>query len=205
MKKQVFLLSVLLLSTLATTGQSHFDSDISQIRLRMEFRDSIYDELRTPKVKIDTLLSQLDDANLCVSLYEKENACLSDSLAIVNSELELFRLLTTPDTTIFHVSLSRTPIPQCLESHFSIINKIVELRAIIDNLETRVNEIKRTIKLANVNDVISAEIADNIQNAYSLIDEIKDSDLSSLSEEQKQYFKPGLTERYNNFSIYFEQ
>ena len=205
MNKQLILLIILLLSTLVAMGQSHYDSDISQIRLRMELRDSIYDELRTPKVKIDTLISQLDDANLCFSLYEKENECLSDSLAFVNSELELFQLLTTSDTTIFHVSLSQASIPTCLESHFSVINKIVELRAHIENIEIRVNELKRTITRANVNEVIAAEIADDIQNAYSLIDEIKDSDLSSLSEEQKQYFKPGLTERYNNFSIYFEQ
>lgn len=185
-------------------GQKAFRECTSDIRQRMESRDSVYAKIRSNQVRIDTLLSQLSDAKRCISYYENSNALLSDSLTVVKSELEIFRLLTSSDTTVFHIPFTQIPVPVCLEGHISLINKIIDLRVNIEMLEARVKDLNKTLKRANVKEVIAKEIETDIMQINSLIVDIKGIDQSSLSEEQKQYFKPGLTERYNKFSIYFE-
>lgn len=204
MRRLLFLILICFLPFQLSMGQSVFNKSTYAIKKRMESRDSVYARIRHNQVKIDTLLSQLSDAKLCIDYCELDNSILSDSIAVIKSELETFKLLTTPDTTVFHTYFSQIPIPLCLESHVLLINKIVDLRLNIEMLEKRVEDLKKTIKRANLKEIIAEEIETDIMQINSLIVEIKGLDQSSLSEEQKQYFKPGLTERYNNFSIYFE-
>ena len=51
---------------------------------------------------------------------------------------------------------------------------------------------------------IRVAIEEDMNNVTYLLDEIIERDLSSLSPQQYQYFKPGLTERYNKFIKFFE-
>lgn len=204
MKKIFILLASFLLMCFTVSGQNRLPEEIAQVRRRMDVRDSLIFVIKSPKVKIDSLLSQVADANLCASLFEQENRVIRDSLSMAVSELDHYRLLMTTDTTVFHLSFAQMPVPVCLESHVALIKKISALRNSIESLEGRVDNLKKTIQRANLKEVIAEEIEEEIQRLNAMIVDIKNSDQSSLSDEQKSYFKPGLTERYNNFSIYFE-
>ena len=43
-----------------------------------------------------------------------------------------------------------------------------------------------------------------MDSVTDLLIQIKERDLNSLSSQQQEYFKPGLTERYNNFLKFFK-
>ena len=54
------------------------------------------------------------------------------------------------------------------------------------------------------NTTIRKLIEKDVLKIDSQISDLENVDLRSLSEEQKNFFKPYLTERYNNFLKYFE-
>lgn len=177
---------------------------LSLIKGRMANREEAYAKIKSSGIKNDTLQAQLKDAYECISILEVSNSSLRDSLSHFENVIMTSQLITSPDTTVFHSSFSQISIPICLEPHIALIKRISELRENIEMLEQRVDKIKETFHRANVNEIIAEEIEADIQQIYSMIEEIKKTDLSTLSIEQKEYFTPGLTERYNKFSIYFE-
>jgi len=77
------------------------------------------------------------------------------------------------------------------------------MRDRIEKVENDIMRISNAVTV-NVRETIRDNIAKDVDDIYTLFEQISNMDQSSLSEEQKTYFKPGLTERYNQFSKYFE-
>lgn len=182
-----------------------------QIRKEINYLDSIYTTL-PPKKQQDTLWSIVEHYRLLDTLLT-ESIANRDSLLQRYTPYQDVLFLLSRDTSVFLNTYSEVlSIPQSLNYHFHTIQMIISAREQIESIEKKVNNIvdnyaevvKKTGQAGNLKSDICREIEPDMDILYSLIKEIKQRDLSSLTPQQYEYFKPGLTERYNNFIKYFE-
>jgi len=171
---------------------------IEKLRNQIEMRDSVLTRIKKNNVKIDSLNSQIADFNSLVETMEMRYADIKQT----NDEYEL---LTSPDTLVFYASFDSYDVPQCLKTHIEIVTRIGELRLLIDNVEKKIIILNQ--QLQNLGDgELKHVIREGTRKDVDIIDlkirEIKKMDLNSLSKEQYEFFKPGLTERYNSFLVY---
>lgn len=170
----------------------------------IEHRDSIVDKLNKKELP-DSLKKQIADYRLLTEIlmseterYASENQCLKD-------ELDKYLILTSSDTLIFHQDFNTiSNIPVCLQERTDIICSIIELRGKIVAAESIAQELEQTLGNSPVAyAAIREKIEKDLDEIQTLIHKIKDMNLSFLSDEQQNYFRPGLTDRYNNFKKYF--
>ena len=136
-----------------------------------------------------------------------------DSLLQKYAPYEGVLFLLSSDTAIFVQDYSDSiQIPKSLEYHFQTIKMIISARKQIESIEQTieniaVNYMQEALRSKPENTLysrIAQEIEGDMDNVTDLLIQIKERDLNSLSSQQQEYFKPGLTERYNNFLIFFE-
>lgn len=85
--------------------------------------------------------------------------------------------------------------------------KIGGLADKIKNLENKITDVQNNSPYATDAEkkiMIKREIEADLNIIDKLFNEVADLDMSTLSEEQKKFYDPGLTERYNKFLIYFK-
>lgn len=133
------------------------------------------------------------------SSYNEEIDSLYDALTY-------YETLLTEDTTVFEELIDLDEVPLCLRGHYRSIEKIVQVK---ENLETLEDTIAKLTSSAdeekNNTEYIHDIILDKMLELNDLITEIKKRDLSTLSKVQLEYFKPGLTDRFNQIlATYFE-
>lgn len=186
---------------------SFYAQDLSkkQILLQIiEHRDSIMDQF-TKKELPDSLKKQVADYRLLTEILISEVDGYASENQNLKNELHKYLILTSSDTLIFHQDFSTiNNIPVCLQERTDIVHFIIELRGKIAAAEGIAQELEQ--KLGN-SPVAYAAIREKIEKdldvIQALIHKIKGMNLSSLSDEQQDYFRPGLTDRYNNFKKYF--
>lgn len=200
--KKVVLLIVMMGSFVAFYAQ---DLSKKQILLQtIEHRDSIMGQL-TKKELPDSLKKQIVDYRSLTEILVSETESYATENQNLKSELHKYLILTSSDTLIFHQDFSTiNNIPVCLQERTNIVLSIIELRGKIAAAEGIAQELEQ--KLGN-SPVAYAAIREKIEKdldvIQALIHKIKGMNLSSLSDEQQDYFRPGLTDRYNNFKKYF--
>lgn len=188
--------------------------DIKVVRERILQLDSIQSTISSihKQVRIDTLLSLIDsyrelDTLLTTSITEK------DSLLKECSLYTDIQFLLSSDTTVFRQNYSNNiQVPKSLEYHFQTIQMIANARYRIEIIEQKIvniteNYAQEMLKSGQVIDLkskIGSDIEGDMDEVTKLLQEITSRNLSSLSPEQHSYFKPGLTDRYNNFIKFFE-
>lgn len=199
MKKVIIILSFLLSATLSFAQKDDSAYSIKKLRHQIGVRDSVLQKDMKPRVLIDSLRSQIADYDSLTKSMERR---YQDIAEVVKT----YELLMSPDTLVFIETFSQYDVPQCLKSHVLLIEKISQLRNDIENVEHKVQDLTNRLNGLNVNvkSVIHKEIEHDVLKLDAVITEIERMDLSTLSDKQKQFFKPGLTERYNEFLIYFE-
>lgn len=186
---------------------SFYAQDLSKKQIllqKIENRDFIMDKL-TKKELPDSLKKQVADYRSLTEILMSE----TDNFAIENqnlkNELHKYLILTSSDTLIFHQDFSAmNNIPVCLQERTDIVSSIIELRGKITAVESIAQELEQ--KLGNspiAYAAIREKIEKDLDEIQALIHKIKGMNLSSLSDEQQDYFRPGLTNRYNNFKKYF--
>lgn len=175
------------------------------IEQRIAHRASILEKV-SKKELTDSLKKQISDYHQLTEILANEtrNTLLENQK--LKNELNKYLIITSSDTLIFHQDFNaiRESIPTCLEERSNIVNSIIELRTKIIAAESVTHELEE--KLGNTPIAYAAireKIEKDLDQILSLIRDIKKMNLSSLSEEQQKYFRPGLTERYNNFKKYF--
>ncbi|KGN86693.1 hypothetical protein [Porphyromonas gulae] len=175
------------------------------IEQRIAHRASILEKV-SKKELTDSLKKQISDYHQLTEILANEtrNTLLENQK--LKNELNKYLIITSSDTLIFHQDFNaiRESIPTCLEERSNIVNSIIELRTKIIAAENVTHELEE--KLGNTPIAYAAireKIEKDLDQILSLIRDIKKMNLSSLSEEQQKYFRPGLTERYNNFKKYF--
>lgn len=158
---------------------------------KKELPDSLRKQVADYRLLTEILMSEVDG-------YALENQNLKN-------ELHKYLILTSSDTLIFHQDFSTiNNIPVCLKERTDIVRSIIELRGKIVAAESIAQELEQ--KLGNspiAYAAIREKIEKDLDEIQTLIHKIKGMTLSTLSDEQKNYFRPGLTDRYNNFKKYF--
>ena len=150
--------------------------------------------------KLDTILSGVvEQQKQIISMYEP----YKDILFLFSNDIDIFE-----DKNLLDLQ-----VPKSLEEHYQIVKMIITVRQKIELIERKVEAIKGKYdvtdlldpaKVSEMKSKISSEIEGEVDSVAELIMQIKERNLSSLSPQQYEYFKPGLTEKYNNFIIFFE-
>lgn len=188
-------------------GQRHIVAD--SIKVQIVKRDSLITSNTLKKdVLIDSLNAQICDYKRLMDVYEEsisEKNANNDGLQTENKRLTSW---LASDTSVF-VNLSEIDdnVPVCLRKHISLIQKIGELADKIKSLEDKIADVQNNSPYATDEEkkiMIKRVIEADLNIIDKLFNEVADLDLSTLSEEQKKFYDPGLTERYNKFLIYFE-
>lgn len=158
---------------------------------KKELPDSLKKQIADYRLLTEILMSETER-------YASENQCLKD-------ELDKYLILTSSDTLIFHQDFNTiSNIPVCLQERTDIICSIIELRGKIVAAESIAQELEQTLGNSPVAyAAIREKIEKDLDEIQTLIHKIKDMNLSFLSDEQQNYFRPRLTDRYNNFKKYF--
>ena len=201
MKKMLF---PILTSLLFFTMHAQSLEQKQRLLKNIEHRDTIMDKVGK-KVLPDSLKAQIADYKQLTIILRDEVGNYSTENQKLKKDLNKFLVLTTADTLIFHQNFNDfDDIPVCLNDRANIVTSIIELRTKIVAAETTAKELE--ITLGN-SPIAYAAIREKIESALNeiqiLIHKIKEMNLSSLSDEQQKYFRPGLTDRYNNFKKYF--
>jgi len=209
MKKIIVMMIVALFSSAIVKSQNK-DVKIRHLKDRIAARDTIMAQVKQ-KYKADTLQMQVNDYKQLVHLIEidvKEAQSQSDALM---EELKIYKLLTTDDAPIFSLNIidaiKKRGVPLCLVTHFNLISQIVELRTKIENVEATTKKLSEQLKgfdESKANSLIGEKIEQEVSAIDSMITNIKKLDMSTLSENQRNYFFQELINRYNNFSKYYE-
>ncbi len=190
-------------------GQRHIVAD--SIKVQIAKRDSLITSNTLKKdVLIDSLNAQICDYKRLMDVYEEsisEKNANNDGLQAENRRLTSW---LASDTSIFvNPPEIDENLPVCLRKHIALIQKIGELANKIKSLEDKITDIKKNSNPEyypeeEIKNAIKRVIEVDINIIDKLFNEVADLDMNTLSEEQKKFYDPGLTERYNKFLIYFE-
>lgn len=204
-----FIILTIAAVTLCNTawGQRHIVAD--SIKVQIAKRDSLITSNTLKKdVLIDSLNVQICDYKRLMDVYEEsisEKNANNDGLQAENRRLTSW---LASDTSVFvNPSEIDDNVPVCLRKHISLIQKIGELADKIKSLEDKIADVQNNSPYATDEEkkiIIKRVIEADLNIIDKLFNEVADLDLSTLSEEQKKFYDPGLTERYNKFLIYFE-
>lgn len=184
------------------------EDNIKMRLFNIQQRDSLINSIKKDEILIDTLKAQIIDyisvQNNLFDILQSKN----DTIYSLKAELSLIKLVLSDSTDVYQSStLQYTDYPQCLQPKMKIVNGVIEANNLLLKIEKEVDSL--LIRYADLDDIdknkyISRAILPDKDKLYDLLKTILDSDLSILSDMQKEYIKPGLTERYNNLKKYFE-
>lgn len=204
-----FIILTIAAVTLCNTawGQRHIVAD--SIKVQIAKRDSLITSNTLKKdVLIDSLNAQICDYKRLMEVYEEsisEKNANNDGLQAENKRLTSW---LASDTSVFvNPSEIDDNAPVCLRKHISLIQKIGELADKIKCLEDKIADVQNNSPYATDEEkkiMIKRVIEADLNIIDKLFNDIADLDMNTLSEEQKKFYDPGLTERYNKFLIYFE-
>ena len=204
-----FIILTIAAVTLCNTawGQRHIVAD--SIKVQIAKRDSLITSNTLKKdVLIDSLNAQICDYKRLMDVYEEsisEKNANNDGLQAENRRLTSW--LASDTSVLVNPSEIDDNVPVCLRKHISLIQKIGELADKIKSLEDKIADVQNNSPYATDEEkkiMIKRVIEADLNIIDKLFNEVADLDLSTLSEEQKKFYDPGLTERYNKFLIYFE-
>ena len=203
----VLIITVTTICSNTAWAQQH--SVVDSIKVHVAKRDSLITSNTLKKdVLIDTLNAQMRDYKRLLDVYEELISEKNASNDVLHAENVQYKNILASDTSIFvNPPEIDENVPICLIKHISLIQKIGELANKIKSLEDKITDINNNSPYATDAEkkiIIKREIESDINVIDKLFNDVADLDMSTLSEEQKKFYDPGLTERYNKFLIYFE-
>lgn len=171
---------------------------------KIEHRDSVMKDCGKKEL-LDSLQMQNEDYHSLTKLLRKEIESFSEKNQLLKDELHKFLILTSSDTLIFQQDFTKLgDVPLCLKERVQIIKAIINLKNKITDTENTAKELEKTLGNSPIAyAAIREKIEKDLDEVQSLIHEIKEMNLNTLSSEQLKYFRPGLTDRYNRFKKYF--
>ena len=195
---------VMMLSCIGSICAQDNALGVQRIKERIAHRDSIMKDCKK-SVLIDTLASQVKDYSLLSELLSEEINNYSTENKILRDQLHCFMVLTSNDTIAFSQNTKGMDnIPSCLQERADLIRCIGELKGMIEQVENNARSLEQQLGNSPVAyAAIREKIEPKLDKIQKMIHRIKEMNLSSLSEEQQRYFRPGLTNRYNSFEKYF--
>lgn len=205
---RIFVLTIAFI-TLCNTAWAQQHIAVDSIKVQIAKRNSLITSNPLKKdVLIDSLNSQICDYKRLCDAYEEllsEKNANNDGLQAENKRLMSW---LASDTSVFiNPPEIDDNVPVCLRKHISLIQKIGELADKIKSLEDKIADVQNNSPYATDSEkkiMIKRVIEADLNIIDKLFNDVADLDMNTLSEEQKKFFDPGLTERYNKFLIYFE-
>ncbi len=182
--------------------------NVDSLKSQIAKRDTLINTLRSKNRLIDSLKQQIEDYKRLLEGYDElisEKNSRNDTLESENSRYK--NVLASDTSVFFNIPEINENVPVCLKKHISLIQKIGELADKIKSLEDKITDIQNNSPYATDAEkktTIKREIESDLNIIDELFNEVANLDMSTLSEEQKKFYDPGLTERYNKFLIYFE-
>lgn len=202
MMKHIYL--TIMFCVLNMTLSSAQELAIDTLKRRVEYRDSSLVMKMSNQARIDTLSSQVKDLKMITKILTDSYDVLTENHRIAIEELDIYHLMTTPDTTVFHTSFAQMPVPSCLTYHIELLTKIAELNKSLDDIYTKISDLTRILEGDEVKKIIAAQIENEVYALSDAFTVVLQMNLTTLSAEQMAYLKPGLTEKFNNLLTYFE-
>lgn len=202
MMKHIYL--TIMFCVLNMTLSSAQELAIDTLKRRVEYRDSSLVMKMSNQARIDTLSSQVKDLKMITKILTDSCDVLTENHRIAIEELDIYHLMTTPDTTVFHTSFAQMPVPSCLTYHIELLTKIAELNKSLDDIYTKISDLTRILEGDEVKKIIAAQIENEVYALSDAFTVVLQMNLTTLSAEQMAYLKPGLTEKFNNLLTYFE-
>jgi len=200
MEKLIIILTMMLLGIGNVSAQKNIN-----VRDSIASREMIISKAK--KGELPKLLRrQIEDYKLLVLQLSDKIDNYSTENKNLREKLHNIMLLTLNDTTVFrHKIKDITDVPVCLKERTELICHIIELEDMIVAAEETASKLEQSLgKTPVAYAAIGEKLEQDLNKIQALIQKIKGMNLSDLSKEQQRYFKPGLTERYNKFSKYFE-
>lgn len=224
MKRILSIIIVAGIANLTCSSQSiegMHNSDIESIMSEIKRCDSILshskkkDEISMAKDiqiaeyrKLSAILQQtIDDKNRNYAVLTDSHESLNTEYVTLSHKLNFYEKLLSNDTIVFSMELPKDEdVPPCLKSHVNVIREIQKVERNIRKVELMIEETNEKLKDLPVDkkSTIKKLINDDVMKLDKQLTLVERMDFKTLSEEQKKYFKPYLTERYNKFLEYYK-
>lgn len=207
MKPIVVFLVAVICSAAGAVAQSGSPLTIDSLAERINRRQEVMDNIHKKDVLKDSLGNQVEDLYRLWDLYEEESRQFTQKLTALTEENKKYASMLSGDTSVFEGdSIDVSKMPVCLVPHFSKINRVKAVRSKIEQTEVTIDKARELFGAGDedVKDMIAKKISSQVMEIEKELSSLLEGDLSDFTEAQRQYIKPGLTERYNNFITYFE-
>lgn len=159
-------------------------NEVSCLIKKIEHRDSVMRDCGKKEL-LDLLQTQNEDYRSLTKLLRKEVEAFSEENQLQKDELHKYRILTSSDTLVFKQDFTNFgDVPLCLKERMQIIKSIINLRNKITKVENTARELEKTLGNSPVAyAAISEKIGKDLDEVQSLIHEIKEMNLNTLSGE----------------------
>lgn len=158
--------------------------------------------------KLSAILQQtIDDKNRNYAVLTDSHESLNTEYVTLSHKLNFYEMLLSNDTKVFSMELPKDEdVPPCLKSHVNVIREIQKVERNIRKVELMIEETNEKLKDLPVDkkSTIKKLINDDVMKLDKQLTSVERMDFNTLSKEQKKYFKPYLTERYNKFLEYYK-
>ncbi len=150
----------------------------------------------------DSLSSLIEDYAQLASFWEieyekmKKQALDFQKIQVLLSESDSVFISDLPDAGI---------VPLSLKNHYDLISQISNIQTKINDIEKTIDEKTDICKQINVDPmtIVPNFISSDLESLYSRIVHIKETGLTTFSNQQKKYFEDNIICKYNNFEKYF--
>jgi hypothetical protein len=198
-----------------TLKQQNYKDSVDLYDKESKIREGIVEKTPFNYSEVIRTLHSINDNNKeIISLLENEIKKLNDK-SLSDRELEIYNFLNREDNTIFdrkifEYKLSEIPL-SCQPKYLLVkpivildtlllnIEKNIELKEEIINLLESTKGIEALLLLAQQVDPLKESIEQELSQARDLILEIDKKDKTGFTQEQLQYYRPSLVEKYNAF------
>lgn len=209
MKKIIFISLMLLVGFSVCFGQESIlnvvtlsNESIDSINSIINQREASLDLIKKDKDRIDTLNNLVEDYALLAKIWEDKYHDLASStqsyqpLLVLFSESDSVFTSNLPDVSL---------VPAPLMTHYNSLLQVCSVQNDIQTIEKKIDNKTKACQELNQDplQIIPQLISDDLDSLYLAISKIKESGLTTFSNEQKRYFDVNIKNKYNSFEKYF--
>lgn len=178
------------------------------LRLEIATRNRSLPNITKKNILIDSLTSQVEDLTDLIAILDNRIEYLTVQLnKTPELDYSIWPLpLLTEDITIFKSDkIKGKSVPAALQKHYSVVCIVTDIDSLLNATDAKINEISDFARKNNLdaNELIQKAIEKSVNQLYELFTQLKNCDLSTLSEKQKAYID-SLKQHYNDLSQYYE-
>lgn len=158
--------------------------------------------LKKDKERVDTLNCLVEGYALLAQIWENK---YNEATSLTKSYKPFTVLLSESDSVFSSELPDISVVPTSLRNHYNSLSRIISVKKDIQVIENKIEEKTKACVELNQDPlvVIPKLISEDIEDLYLEISEIKETGLTTLSNEQLKYFDVNIKNKYNSFEKYF--